>query len=240
MLYVPYVGRELMRHGSAPVLIPLSIPGLSGWYDASAIASLYQDAAGTVPVSADGDPVGRASDLSGNGNHLTQSTTALKPTYKVGIENGLAVLRGDGGDYMSANLAASSARTMIGIFKIHAASNNARLIAYSPNNAIYDQGTGTWSYTTGGPYYFGNPNIFLSLCLRFSSADLLTVYVNGSAAGTSNPNNDYSTSTLLTLFYGGGFPMYGDCGELLEYGEDIGGDNIAMLHNEYLAPKWGL
>lgn len=43
---------------------------------------LWQDAAGTTPVTADGNPVGRRDDLSGNGNHQTQSTAAGKPLYR--------------------------------------------------------------------------------------------------------------------------------------------------------------
>ena len=43
---------------------------------------LYQDAAGTVPVTADGDPVGLVLDLSGNGNHASQSTSAARPVYR--------------------------------------------------------------------------------------------------------------------------------------------------------------
>ena len=39
----------------------------------------FQDAAGSTPAG-DGDPVGYLSDLSGNGNHATQSTSAARPT----------------------------------------------------------------------------------------------------------------------------------------------------------------
>src|SRR5690554_6216110 len=43
---------------------------------------LFQDAAGTTPVTADGDPVGLMLDLSGNGNHATQETSARRPIYR--------------------------------------------------------------------------------------------------------------------------------------------------------------
>ncbi|KUP93875.1 hypothetical protein [Tritonibacter horizontis] len=39
-------------------------------FDPSDLSTLYQDAAGVVPVTADGDPVRRVLDKSGNGNHL--------------------------------------------------------------------------------------------------------------------------------------------------------------------------
>src|SRR5690554_3312719 len=43
---------------------------------------LWQDAEGTVPVMSDGDPVGLMLDLSGNGNHATQATSASRPIYR--------------------------------------------------------------------------------------------------------------------------------------------------------------
>lgn len=43
---------------------------------------LYQDSAGTIPVTADGDPVGYMQDLSGNGNHAIQATSGSKPLYR--------------------------------------------------------------------------------------------------------------------------------------------------------------
>lgn len=55
---------------------------LGAWYDPSDLTTLYQDAAGTVPVTSDGDPVGKMEDKSGNGNHATQSVSASRPVYR--------------------------------------------------------------------------------------------------------------------------------------------------------------
>jgi len=43
---------------------------------------LFQDSAGTTPVTADGDPVGLMLDVSGNGLHLSQGLSSAKPTYR--------------------------------------------------------------------------------------------------------------------------------------------------------------
>lgn len=51
-----------------------------GWYDPSDLSSMFQDSAGTVPVTAVEQPVGKINDKSGRGNHLTQATAASRPT----------------------------------------------------------------------------------------------------------------------------------------------------------------
>lgn len=66
------------------------------WYDPSDITTLFQDSAGTTPVTASGQPVGRMLDKSGRGNHATQATAAARPTYTTG--GGLAWLAFDGVD----------------------------------------------------------------------------------------------------------------------------------------------
>lgn len=52
------------------------------WYDPSDLSTLFQDAAGTVPVTADGDPVGLMRDKGPLGIHLSQPTAGLRPIYK--------------------------------------------------------------------------------------------------------------------------------------------------------------
>lgn len=51
-------------------------------YDVSVLSSMFQDAAGTIPVTADGEPVGLIKDLSGNGNHASQATATARPVYR--------------------------------------------------------------------------------------------------------------------------------------------------------------
>lgn len=61
------------------------------WLDPSDLSTMFKDAAGTVPVTKDGDPVGLMLDKSGNGNHATQTVSASRPTYQTdGILHKLA------------------------------------------------------------------------------------------------------------------------------------------------------
>lgn len=51
-------------------------------YDPSDLSTLFQDSAGTTPVTADGQPVERMLDVSGNGNHATQTSATRIPLYR--------------------------------------------------------------------------------------------------------------------------------------------------------------
>ena len=55
---------------------------LGAWYDPSDLTTMFQDRAGTTPVTADGQPVGKILDKSGRGNHASQATAAARPLYK--------------------------------------------------------------------------------------------------------------------------------------------------------------
>ena len=74
------------------------VEGLHTQIDFSDISMLYQYAAKSTPVASDGDVIGAAVDKSENGHDVTQATTAKKPVYKVGIQNGLGCALWDGSD----------------------------------------------------------------------------------------------------------------------------------------------
>ncbi len=72
---------------------PLSLfsggaPG--AWYDPSDLTTLFQDSAGTTPVTAVEQPVGRMLDKSGNGNHAFQATSASRPVLSARVNKLLA------------------------------------------------------------------------------------------------------------------------------------------------------
>jgi len=54
------------------------------WYGPSDIDTLFQDSAGTTPVTVATNPIGYVGDKSGRGNHATQATAAARPTYQTG------------------------------------------------------------------------------------------------------------------------------------------------------------
>lgn len=95
-------GLGLGGGGGVAAFTPLSLSP-TAWYDPSDITTLFQDSAGTTPVAASGDPVGKMLDKSGNGNHVIQATAAARPIYTVA--GALKYLLMDGVDDVLANAA---------------------------------------------------------------------------------------------------------------------------------------
>lgn len=55
------------------------------WYDPSDLSTLFQDAAGTIPVTAVEQPVGLMLDKSGRGNHAFQTASANRPVLSARV-----------------------------------------------------------------------------------------------------------------------------------------------------------
>ena len=73
-----------IRQGGVNTLIKsLFSLGEQGFaFDPSDLSTLYQDAAGTIPVTAAGQPVGLMKDKSGRNNHAFQAVSASRPLLR--------------------------------------------------------------------------------------------------------------------------------------------------------------
>ena len=67
-------------------------------YDPNDLTTLYQDAAGTIPVTAAGQPVGLMKDKSGCNNHASQTVSASRPILQRNATTGAYYLAFDGAD----------------------------------------------------------------------------------------------------------------------------------------------
>ena len=67
-------------------------------YDPNDLTTLYQDAAGTIPVTAEGQRVGLMKDKSGRNNHAFQTVSASRPILQRNATTGAYYLAFDGAD----------------------------------------------------------------------------------------------------------------------------------------------
>lgn len=67
-------------------------------YDPNDLTTMFQDAAGTVPVTGVGQPVGLIRDKSGRNNHAYQTTSASRPILRKNAVTGANYLEFDGSD----------------------------------------------------------------------------------------------------------------------------------------------
>lgn len=77
------LGIGAQRNAPIEALVRASLFGNAeqgAWFDPSDFSTLFQDSAGTTPVTAVGQPVGRILDKSGRGNHATVAATGSRPT----------------------------------------------------------------------------------------------------------------------------------------------------------------
>lgn len=90
-----YDGISLLAGNAAYVFTPAEITGLKAWYDAS----------DTSTISLSGSAVTQWNDKSGNGFHVTQSTSAQRPSSGVNTINSKNVLTFGGDDVLQASTA---------------------------------------------------------------------------------------------------------------------------------------
>lgn len=91
---------------------PSALSPIAFW-DFSDLSTMWQDTAGTTPVTTDGQTVARVDDKSGNGRHITQATALNCPTYRT--SGGLHWLEFDGTNdgLMSGNVDLSASTELL-------------------------------------------------------------------------------------------------------------------------------
>lgn len=126
-------------------------PGL--WFDPSDFSSMYQDIAGTNPVTAAGQSVGRIVDKSGNGYYAAPTLDARRPTLAQDAE-GYYYLQFDGTDdtmiVTSLNLSSTTYLTLwVGLYKDNETAQRT-LLELTPTFASNPGGFNIWAPVTNG------------------------------------------------------------------------------------------
>ena len=87
------------------------------FYDPDDLSTMFQDAAGTVPVTAAGQPVGLIRDKSGRNNHAYQTASASRPLLQRNATTGAYYLAFDGvDDFLQTNSIDFTATDRISVF----------------------------------------------------------------------------------------------------------------------------
>lgn len=194
------------------------------WYDPSDMSTLFQDAAGTIPVTAAGQPVGLMKDKSGRGNHATQATATSRPILQ--FNNGLWSLVFDGVDDggVTANIDFTATDKMTVWAGLHKLSDAAIGVivetstsapttprafsisgptAVSGNNFAFRSNGSIVAATAAitGPT-FASPIAAVLTGQSDIAADVMTLRVNSMQSATSSADQGTGTYGNLPLFIG--------------------------------------
>lgn len=171
--------------------------GVTGaWYNPADHTTTFQDTAGTVPANADGQPVQRINDLSGNGHHLLNISGGGNPE----------ILHTSGGlwwisfttDVLQASFAFVQPITRIGA---------ARVVTYFNSSTLYDGGIlngGGRLYESGSAPEItsnaGTPFIVNATEMTVGVDHVTTEILDGASSKLAVDNNAYGTCSSDTGF----------------------------------------
>lgn len=147
--------RALLTNADPSILFDGSVQGV--WFDPSDLSTMFQDVAGTIPVTTPGQTVALLKDKSGKGNHFSQSNSSRRPVYQVDAE-GRAYLDMTGRGMISvANLdwGATSQVTVLAALRKHSDAAFAAIFETAAS-------TGAKAFGLYGPFDAGGGFSFVS------------------------------------------------------------------------------
>lgn len=231
------------------VASPLNIAGCDLWCDATQITGL-----------ADGAAISSWTDLSGNAHHLVQATGGNQPLYKVGIFNGLPVVRFDGvNDNLFASLTEDVTITVFVVLKKRtapAATTVQRAFSLTNwDNAGTDLLMGARSDEDAtGFMYYPNTASYLPLALGGNSQTTqivawrgldntnLEYFLEGFRKGVLDPADTVGTSInglAVGASSAGAEAGDWDVGEVIVYNVNLTDLQMGDV-SAYLGLKWGV
>jgi len=149
-------------------------------YDPNDLSTMFQDAAGTIPVTAVGQPVGIILDKSGRNNHARQTTSASRPILRKNAITGANYLEFDGFDDYFVVLRDN-------LKFLHDGTGATGFVGFKPSGfTVYHAllSTGNLAITTSVGYALAQDD-------RFWNRLILNMVANGS--GTMHVNNTYDS-----------------------------------------------
>lgn len=232
---------------AGPALPALPVgPTYAAVYDPSVLSSLWQDVAGTIPVTEAGQAVARVDDLSGAGRHLTQSTAGSRMTYQT--DGSLHWLEGAAGKWYTVTDGVALSEPFSLLWAAERASSSTRdgIVWYA--DSLTYIGDNIDGATTAFPKYritattvTGNgagtdaQDAHVSEVTRVGGTS--TLRVNGDAAGTSvAPLNPFTITRVSG--YGGGYDYVGPLYALVAVASDAT-DHLTEIR-EWAAARAGV
>ena len=239
----------VLSRGGGAAFSPLSLSPAQ-WFDFSDISSLFQDAARTTPVTADGEKIGGIADKSGNGKHASQATDGNRQTYKTSVQNGKSAVLCDGvANHRYAHNLTLGAKACTLFFAISMDAQAGYRGIYSSDgdgsanetNVFSKMSANNWGTYGAGADRPANSNIqsagWKLLTVSRVAAGTGTFYLNGVADGTFTNSQGQSSTGHLGGGLGYSQEIAGYVGEVLVFSRTLS-DVERMSVEAYLTSKW--
>ena len=178
-------------------------------YDPNDLSTMFQDSAGTVPVTTVGQPVGLIRDKSGRNNHAYQATSASRPMLRKDAITGANYLEFDGTDDFLQTSAINFTTTdevslFAGVRKLRDTNNFECLLSFA-NNTV----NGAFALMLSSGYTSASFENRGTLTRYAISASMTAPHSNVLSAFGDIVNNETLLSvdrmkTLITTSLGGG------------------------------------
>lgn len=262
-----YLGATQVYRPLSPLtLFAASEPGV--WLDPTDLSTLFQDDAGTTPVTAAGQSVGRILDKSGRGNHATQSIFASRPIYQVD-SGGRPYLSFDGTDDFLVTPTITPGTDKVQVFAGVRKLSDAAVGMLCELSASTSGNNGTFwcipGYTgvgsSTGPYWnvsskgtllvnatspasYPAPQTAVQTHLSDIGGDMLTLRINGAQVAQSTADQGTGNYLAYPLYIGcrGGttLPFNGHLyGLITRFGPNLTADQISQTER-WMAQKTGV